>query len=109
MAYDEGHGQILRDHLASLPDIEEKKMFGGLCFMLRGNMLCGVHKGGAMFRVGKDNEQAALAIEGTSPLSFTKKKMGGMLDVDEDLLENDARRTALMALALEFVGSLPAK
>jgi TfoX/Sxy family transcriptional regulator of competence genes len=109
MAYDEGHAEILRDHLASLPDIVEKKMFGGLCFMLSGNMLCGVHKGGAMFRVGKENEQAALAIEGTSPLSFTKKKMGGMLDVDEELIENDDRRTALMALALEFVGSLPAK
>jgi TfoX/Sxy family transcriptional regulator of competence genes len=109
MAYDEGHAQILRDHLASLPDIVEKKMFGGLCFMLSGNMLCGVHKGGAMFRVGKVNEQAALAIEGTSPLSFTKKKMGGMLDVDEELIENDERRSAVMVLALEFVGSLPAK
>jgi len=109
MAYDEGHAEILRDHLASLPGVIEKRMFGGLCFMLNGNMLCGVHKGGAMFRVGKDNEQAALAIEGTSPLSFTKKKMGGMLDVDEDLLENDDRRTQLMALALQFVGNLPAK
>jgi TfoX/Sxy family transcriptional regulator of competence genes len=109
MAYDEGHAEILRDHLASLPDIVEKKMFGGLCFMLSGNMLCGVHKGGAMFRVGKGNEQAALAIEGTSPLSFTKKKMGGMLDVDEELIENDERRSAVMALALQFVGSLPAK
>ena len=77
--------------------------------MLNGNMLCGVHKGGAMFRVGKDNEQAALAVEGTSPLSFTKKKMGGMLDVDDDLLENDARRATLMNLAMGFVGNLPAK
>ncbi len=109
MAYDEGHAEILRNHLASLQGIEEKKMFGGLCFMLNGNMLCGVHKGGAMFRVGKENEHPALAIEGTSPLSFTKKKMGGMLDVDEDLLENDERRTVLMALALQFVGNLPAK
>ena len=109
MAYDDGHAQILRDHLASLPDIIEKKMFGGLCFMLRGNMLCGVHKGGAMFRVGKENEQAALAIEGTSPLSFTKRKMGGMLDVNDDLLENDVRRAAIMALALDFVGTMPAK
>jgi TfoX/Sxy family transcriptional regulator of competence genes len=109
MAYDEGHAEILREHLESLQGIEEKKMFGGLCFMLNGNMLCGVHKGGAMFRVGKDNEQAALAIEGTSPLSFTKKKMGGMLDVEGDLLENDDRRAALMTLALHFVGNLPAK
>jgi hypothetical protein len=71
MAYDEAHAEVLRQHLASTPCIIEKKMFGGLCFMPNGNMLCGVQKGGAMFRVGKNNEQAALAIEGTSPLSFT--------------------------------------
>jgi len=41
MAYDEGHAEILRDHLASLPGVIEKRMFGGLCFMLNGNMLCG--------------------------------------------------------------------
>jgi TfoX/Sxy family transcriptional regulator of competence genes len=109
MAYDEGHAEILRNHLSSLQGVDEKKMFGGLCFMLNGNMLCGVHKGGAMFRVGKGNEQAALAVQGVSPLSFTKKRMGGMLEVDDDLLGNDQRRSTLMALALEFVGNLPAK
>lgn len=109
MAYNERHAEILRNHLTSIQGIEEKKMFGGLCFMLNGNMLCGVHKGGAMFRVGKDNETAALAVQGTSPLSFTKKKMGGMLDVDDDLLESCERRATLMSLALQFVGNLPAK
>jgi len=109
MAYDAGLAQIMRDHLNDTHGVIEKKMFGGLCFMLNGNMLCGVHKGGAMFRVGKANEARALQVEGTSELAFTKKKMGGMLDVDDALLIDDTRRTQLMDLALEFVGGLPAK
>ncbi|MBL4807107.1 MAG: TfoX/Sxy family protein [Rhodobacteraceae bacterium] len=109
MAYDEGLAQILRDALDSTDGIIEKKMFGGMSFMLNGNMLCGVHKGGAMFRVGKENEAAAMAVEGTSPLAFTGKKMGGLLDVSDECLINDTSRDALLALAFNFVGALPAK
>ena len=58
MAYDEGLAEILRGDLADLPGIAEKKMFGGMAFMLNGNMLCGVHQAGGMFRVGKANEVA---------------------------------------------------
>ena len=109
MAYDEGLASILRDDLADHDNVTEKKMFGGLCFMLSSNMLCGVHKGGGMFRVGKDNHEAALAIEGASPMAFTGRPMGGMVDVDEDLMADDARRGQVMGLALNFVTSLPAK
>lgn len=109
MAYDEGLASILRDHLVDHAGIVEKNMFGGIAFMLNGNMLCGVHKGGGMFRIGKANEEAALAIEGTMPLAFTKKKMGGMVDVTDGAISDDETRSALMALALEFVGGLPAK
>lgn len=109
MAYDEGLASLMRDDLNDLHGIEEKKMFGGLCFMLNGNMLCGVHKGGGMYRVGKANEAPALSINGVSPLAFTGKKMGGMLDVDEDLMADDSRRVRVLALAIDFVGALPAK
>ena len=63
-------------------------MFGGLCFMLNGNMLCGVAKEGGMARVGKENEAAALELPGIEPLSFTGRKMGGMVDVNP---ESDGR------------------
>ena len=109
MAFDEGLTQILRDHLIDLDGITEKKMFGGLCFMWRGNMLCGVHKDGGMARVGKDNYARALEIDGVSPLSFTGRPMGGMVDVDAAVIEDDARRGALLALAQDFVGGMPAK
>ncbi len=109
MAYDEGLAEILRSDLAETPGVSEKKMFGGLCFMLNGNMLCGVHKDGGMFRVGKENQAAALEIEGAGPMAFTGRPMGGMVDVDDEALADDARRAELMRLAMQFVGALPPK
>ena len=107
MAYDEGMAEILRADLTEMEGVEEKRMFGGLCFMLQGHMLCGVHQGGGMFRVGKPREADALAIEGVSEMAFTGRKMGGLVDVTDDLLADDERRAALMALAVENVRSLP--
>lgn len=109
MAYDEGSAQILEEALSDIPGITTRKMFGGLCFMLNGNMLCGVHKDGGMFRIGKANEEAALAVEGASPLGFTGRKMGGMVEVTDECVADDVQRNELMKLALDFVGSLPAK
>lgn len=109
MAYSEEHAQILRDALSDASGITEKKMFGGLCFMLNGNMLCGVHKGGGMARVGKDNEAAALELDGVEPLSFTGRRMGGMVDVSEASIAHPGIRDAVLTLAKDFVESLPAK
>ena len=109
MAYDEGHAQILRDLLSQTNGISEKKMFGGLCFMQNGNMLCGVHKDGGMFRVGKENEEAALAVNGVDPLSFTVRKMGGMVDISEDTLGDECALLSLLRLADKFVGKMPSK
>ncbi|HUS54425.1 MAG TPA: TfoX/Sxy family protein [Thermohalobaculum sp.] len=86
MAYDEGHAEILRDALRDVPGITEKRMFGRVCLLLNGNMLCGVHKDGAMFRVGKQREAAALAIPGAREMTFTGRRMGGMIDVSDDAM-----------------------
>ncbi|NNE80233.1 MAG: hypothetical protein HKN18_08185 [Silicimonas sp.] len=107
MAYDEGHAEILRADLTDDVRVEEKRMFGGLCFMLDGHMLCGVHKGGGMFRVGKERHAEALEIEGVSEMAFTGRKMGGLVDVTDAVMADDERRGALMALARENVRSLP--
>jgi hypothetical protein len=109
MAYDEGFAQLFRDDLSHITGITEKKMFGGLCFMLNGNMLCGVHTKGSMFRVGKDNEETALAIEGAYPLGFTGRKMGGLIDVSDDAFSDDTKRIQWLDLALSFVSTFPAK
>lgn len=109
MAYDEGLAQLLRDDLVEVDGITEVRMFGGLAFMLYGNMLCGVHKGGGMFRVGRANEPAAMAVEGAGPMTFTGRKMGGMVDVTDEGMVNDEARGQLIALAKQFVSALPAK
>jgi hypothetical protein len=82
-------------------------------------MLCGVHQfkdedktvigDGAMFRVGPNNYQAALAIDGVRELSFTGRAMKGMVECDAELLEDDTRRGELIALARSFTSGLPPK
>ncbi len=105
---DEGLLSLMRDDLADI-DVTETRMFGGIAFMHRGNMLCGVHGDHAMFRVGKPRMDAAFAIEGTGPMAFTGRPMGGFVEADADLMSDDTRREALLALALENARELPAK
>lgn len=109
MAHDEGLAEILRGDLAEIDGITEKRMFGGLAFLRDGNMICGVHGRGTMFRVGKEHEAAALAMAGVRPMDFTGRRMGGFVEVEDELVADEARRGALMALALAFVRTLPAK
>lgn len=109
MAYDEGLAELLRNDLMDLGGITEKRMFGGLCFMWNGNMLCGVHKGGGMFRMGKERHPEALKIEGAEPMGFTGRPMGGMIDLSDEAMVDDTRRGACLRLAMDFVGGLPAK
>lgn len=71
-----GQAQILWDALGDLEGIAKSKMFGGLCFMLNCQMLCGVHAKGGMARVGKTLEPKAPEIAGTKPLDFTGPPMG---------------------------------
>ena len=108
MAFDAGLAQLLRDDLAGAP-VEEKRMFGGLAFLLDGHMVCGVHTGGAMFRVGKDRHDAALAIPGATPMMFTGRPMSSMVDCSDEACVDDVRRGQLMALALATVRALPPK
>jgi TfoX/Sxy family transcriptional regulator of competence genes len=109
MAYDEGLVQIWRDALVGTPNLSEKKMFGGIAILLNGNMLCGVHKDGAMIRVGKDNDALAKELPGVKAMMFTKKPMAGWLDVAPSTMEDTLTRTRLLAMALNFVQELPPK
>jgi len=100
----------LREILSDDPNIAEKKMFGGVAFMLNGNMLCGyTNKGKLMVRVGKELEPEARKLPGAQDMDFTGKKMGGMLFVDETALEEPQVLEKWIALATRFVGALPAK
>lgn len=113
MAHDEELAARFRDVLSGMVGISEKKMMGGMCFMLNGNMVGGAHRektgeGFFMFRVGKDNEDEALARPGAKPVEFTGRRMGGMVFVDEDACNTDALKDWI-SLALSFVAALPPK
>ncbi len=100
----------LRALLGDDPNISEKKMFGGVAFMLNNNMLCGyTNKAKLMVRVGKELEAEARKLPGAQDMDFTGKKMGGMLFVDEEALADPAALEGWIALATRFVGALPAK
>ncbi len=108
MPYSETMADLMRADLGVEPGLSEKKMFGGLCFLLHGNMVCGVHKDGAMFRPGKPREAEALAL-GAEPLSFTGSPMGGMVELDEATFEDAALRRKLIDISLANAASLPPK
>lgn len=108
MAFDPGLAQTLRDDLAA-ETVTEKKMFGGLCFLSQGNMICGLHKGGTMYRVGKDNYAAALALPGVRPMMMADRPMAAMVELSLDDSADDGKRAPVLVLALSTVRALPPK
>jgi TfoX/Sxy family transcriptional regulator of competence genes len=100
--------ETLRKALRGRAGITEKKMFGGYCWMLRGNMLCGVEMGRFMFRVGKALEAEALTRPGASPMDITGRPMRGLVWVRAVNAENEVLRDWI-ELASRFVKTLPPK
>lgn len=98
----------LRRVLKPRRGLSEKAMFGGICFLDRGNMLCGTAKQGFMFRIGKDQDAAALARPGARPMDFTGRPMAGFVWVDPAACDARALRR-WVALAEGYVAALPAR
>lgn len=109
MAYDETLAARLRDILSDEFGVVEKKMFGGLAFMLRGNMTVGITKDGLLVRVGKENHDEFLALPHTRPMDFTGKPMKGFLYVDEQGIATDDDLRAWVDRCLAYTATLPAK
>lgn len=113
MAYDEHTADRLRQALSGLVGISEKKMMGGICFFLNGNMIGGASsmKQGAplfMFRVGKPNIDAARALPGGEDLEMGGRRMPGFFHVDGEDLPDDTLN-AWLSLTLAHAASLPEK
>ena len=98
----------LRTLLTGASDISEMKMFGGIAFMLNGNMLASASKRGLMLRVGKDQAPHALARPGTRQIEMRGRPMEGYIRVDPAGLDDKSLREWL-ELATSFVQTLPAK
>lgn len=108
MAFDPHLADLMRTALHGQRGISEKKMFGGVCWMLNGNMLCGIATGRYMFRVGKEQQEQALARPGATPMDLTGRPMGGLVWVDADAAI-DAGLKSWIDMAAQFANSLPPK
>ena len=89
---------IVRTHT----DIEEKKMFGGLCFMVNGKMCVGVESERMMVRFDPARNDEIMKLNGAGPMDFTKKVMRGFAFVEADALETTKELEFWVGLALEF-------
>jgi TfoX/Sxy family transcriptional regulator of competence genes len=107
MPYDDGLAQRVRELLEELSGLSEKKMFGGLAFLLRGNMCVGVVADELMVRVGPDAHQAALAEPHARPMDFTGRPMKGFVYVAAEGFESDADLRDWVERGTRFARSLP--
>jgi len=109
MAYDEGVAQRIREILRDRQDVMEKKMFGGLAFMVAGHMCCGVVGEKLMARVGTEQYETALRKSHAREMDFTKKPLKGYIYVDPQGFESDQDLAAWLKLCLTFISTLPPK
>lgn len=109
MPYDEGLAERIRELFEDRNDVEEKKMFGGIAFMLRGHMCVGVVNEVLMARVGPEQYKAALKRPHARKMDFTGKPMNGFLYVDPEGFESDGQLRDWVELCESFVKTLPPK
>ena len=109
MAYDEAVARRVGKVLGRYGKIAEKKMFGGMAFMLRGHMCCGVLGDKLMVRVGPENYEEALAQPHVRKMDFTGRPLKGFLYVEPAGFSSDRDLKAWISKAVNYVRSLPAK
>jgi TfoX/Sxy family transcriptional regulator of competence genes len=109
MSYDEKLAERTRAILDSRDDVIEKKMFGGLAFMVRGHMCVGIVDRELMVRIGPDAYESALAEAHARPMDFTGKPLRGMVYVGAAGLRTEAALRAWVDRGLRFVNALAPK
>lgn len=109
MAYDKGLTQRIREQLQERPDVEEKKMFGGLCFMVSNHMCCGIMDDALLARVGPDRYDESLSKDHVTQMDFTGRPMKGFVVVEAAGLSSDSELAEWIITCLDFVKSLPPK
>lgn len=107
MARDEGLEELLSKDLTGTPGLTQKAMFGGLAWLLHGNLLCGARHDGVLVRLGKDNDAWALKIPGIAPMMMKDRRMNGWVRASADVYGDDGIREKLLKAALEFNRTLP--
>jgi TfoX/Sxy family transcriptional regulator of competence genes len=109
MPYDQSLAARVRNALHHRRGIEEKQMFGGLAFMVRGHMCCGVLKDDLVLRVGPDVHRKALTRPDARPMNFTGRSMRGFIYVNQQGVSTSQRLQSWLKTALSYNDSLPPK
>jgi TfoX/Sxy family transcriptional regulator of competence genes len=110
MAYDEDLAQRIRDLVAAQPGLTEQKMFGGLAFLIRGNMTVAASgQGGILVRADPDESQRLVETTGASLMEMRGREMPGWLRVDAAELGGEAELARWVELGMSYARSLPAK
>jgi len=110
MAYDEELADRIRDSLPDHDGVTERQMFGGLAFMLNGNMAIGVSgKGGLMLRVDPADTDSLVTEDGVAHFEMRGRPMNGWVRVDASALGSDEQLQRWVDVGLTYAGSLPPK
>ena len=108
MAYDLKLAERIRSQLAGIPFVE-RKMFGGVGFLLSGNMACGVNKNDLIVRVNPEKHSALLKKPHAKPFDMTGRPMKGWLVVEADGCKTDRQLSTWVKEGVEFALTLPVK
>jgi TfoX/Sxy family transcriptional regulator of competence genes len=109
MAYDEQLAERVRDVLASRADVSERKMFGGIAFMVGGNMAVGVAGDELMVRLDPADAERALAEDGVRVMDMTGRPMKGWILVSPERTADQAGLAEWVEAGADYAASLPAK
>jgi hypothetical protein len=109
VAYDEELTERVRDALALREQLVERRMFGGIAFMLAGNMACGVLGDELIVRAGPEEYERALAERHTRSFDFTGRPMKGFVVVSPEGIEADDALAGWIDVGADFASSLPPK
>jgi len=109
MAYNEALAQRIRVTLGRHSAFTEKKMFGGICFLINGNMVCGTSSEELMLRLGDEGAQAALQESNTREMDFTGRPLKSMIYVSPEGIVSDRNLERWVKRAAYFVSTLPPK
>ena len=109
MAFDEALAERVSAVLGDAPDVVAKRMFGGIAFMVAGNMACGVMGDDLLVRVGKEDQAACLALPSVRPMEMSGRVMGGFVVVDAGVLDEDGDLAAWVERGSAYAATLPAK
>ena len=110
MAYDEALADRIRELASGERSLSEKKMFGGLAFLVNGNMAVAASgQGGILVRVDPEESDALIANSNAYPMEMRGREMRGWLRVDADDVRTKAQLSKWVRRGIGYAGSLPAK